>query len=957
MVANPVVFCSHTSADKPRVLAFADRLRADGFDPWVDRMEISGGDDFVAKINDGLARASAGLIFFSRQVDASLWVRAEVNFLVHQAVAGALRVVPVMIDDDAAVPPLLVAYHRWPITAYEQIRDDLLGVVRRQVPAAMPDRTRQEVLVQLTGSGDNQVRSRVWLSGAELADVTARLPALLATSYVPPLTDPALAEVGRACGGLLFPAGVAEPVAAALREHRRPGDRLDVVVEAEPELLRLPLETARLPSPGLPLLVGLDGVTLLRRPLGGPARLTPALPPPLKILAVVAAPDEDSTASVVLDGERELARILAAVPEHGAQVRPLEVASLEQITAALTRDEYHVLHLSGHGGAAGIELEDEDGRATLVAPGELAAAITAAERQVPLVFLSCCDPATGRGSSRGLAERLLEAGLSQVVAMQGNVSDRYAIELAGQFYAVLAGAPDREPAAALAAARRAVERERQKALTQGVKMAPEFATATMFCVGAPQPVVGAGEPRPLTQRPAVVAAGPVPLLGVDDLVGRRREVRTAVRALTDPRHRGVALYGMGGVGKSTVAGRVMQRMRERGWTVATVAGPLSVTGLRTAVRDALDEIGDPDAARLVTQLSAETADEQLQIARLCRAVREHRLLLVLDNFEDNLIPGGEAFGEPSTAALTASVAAAATTGRLLVTSRYPIPEIEGLAEVRVTPLSPAQARKLLLRLPGLDGLDADQARELLAVTGGHPRLLELVDAAVRGDTGRLRSMTERLRRFAEAENIDLTVARDQLAQAVQDAVTVALRDIALTDLLAEVAPHERDALMQVAVSTIPVGTSMLADLLDQTGDLDAVLRRLTRFALLTPVGDGWFVERWTAQGLRAVADPAQWQTRSRAAAARRLQPNLTGKIDLADAMEAVRNLIAADELDQAARQANNICLFLQGQRQLVALAAFAGDCLAHLPLSLRDTRLVAEAEADANLALGFTAAT
>jgi hypothetical protein len=102
-------------------------------------MEIGGGDDFIAKINDGLARAAAGLIFFSRHIDASLWACAEVNFLIHRAVQG-LRVIPVMIDTHAAVPPLLAAYIRRPISAYEQIRDDLLGPVRRLPIAAAPDR-------------------------------------------------------------------------------------------------------------------------------------------------------------------------------------------------------------------------------------------------------------------------------------------------------------------------------------------------------------------------------------------------------------------------------------------------------------------------------------------------------------------------------------------------------------------------------------------------------------------------------------------------------------------------------------------------------------------------------------------------------------------------------------------------------------------------------------------------
>jgi len=68
-----VVFCSHASADKPVVTAFAQRLRGDGFDAWVDKWEMDAGEDFVAQINDGLERCFAGLIFLSANTPASVW--------------------------------------------------------------------------------------------------------------------------------------------------------------------------------------------------------------------------------------------------------------------------------------------------------------------------------------------------------------------------------------------------------------------------------------------------------------------------------------------------------------------------------------------------------------------------------------------------------------------------------------------------------------------------------------------------------------------------------------------------------------------------------------------------------------------------------------------------------------------------------------------------------------------
>jgi len=107
----------------------------------------------------------------------------------------------------------------------------------------------------------------------------------------------------------------------------------------------------------------LGGVTIMRR-LPGSAAGSPPSRGPLKILAAIAAPDETKATSAPLDVEAEMQAVLDAVsglPGGGGQVRILEVASLPQIQAALEAEEFHVLHLSAHGTATVVELEDEDG--------------------------------------------------------------------------------------------------------------------------------------------------------------------------------------------------------------------------------------------------------------------------------------------------------------------------------------------------------------------------------------------------------------------------------------------------------------------------------------------------------------------------------------------------------------------------------------------------------------------
>src|SRR5713101_7364416 len=117
------VFCSHRSVDKPKVKEVAARLAAAGIDPWVDEWEIRPGNDFVQRINDGLAACDAGLIFFSSSSLGSAWVSAEVSTIIYQRIQEGRCVIPVMIDADAPVPPLLKPYARLGVEQVEALID------------------------------------------------------------------------------------------------------------------------------------------------------------------------------------------------------------------------------------------------------------------------------------------------------------------------------------------------------------------------------------------------------------------------------------------------------------------------------------------------------------------------------------------------------------------------------------------------------------------------------------------------------------------------------------------------------------------------------------------------------------------------------------------------------------------------------------------------------------------
>jgi hypothetical protein len=79
-------------------------------------------------------------------------------------------------------------------------------------------------------------------------------------------------------------------------------------------------------------------------------------------------------------------------------------------------------------------------------------------------------------------------------------------------------------------------------------------------------------------------------LRIGDLIGRRAQLRNTVAVLrSQPAGEkfgavaGVTLTGVGGIGKTAVAGRVLARLRADGWAVAVHVGEWNPPGLFGAV--------------------------------------------------------------------------------------------------------------------------------------------------------------------------------------------------------------------------------------------------------------------------------------------------------------------------------------------------------------------------------------
>ncbi|MEM9156365.1 MAG: CHAT domain-containing protein [Cyanobacteria bacterium P01_F01_bin.33] len=988
------VFISHSSKDKPAVEAFALALHERNIDPWLDKWEIGPGDDIVAKINAGLEEADAGIVIFSRHSRESRWVESEISSLTYARIVDGKNLIPVMLGEEAWVPPLLRPLARRGIEEIDAIVDGLLGRRSGPPPRQASEWGRTETIAislsteESQNGGNGVVSSRVEIGGSVYSH---SIPLPLSRGLMLAQADflrgifqgaqrnptaalrssqvSTLRELGQHLRQLCLPEGAGAALTHTL-DNAPIGTTVDVCfAAADSQLLGLPFETLLLPDDRL--LATHPAACLRRQPMGLSPIPREPLAGPLKILVAVGAPDENYSSSGVLDQERELQNILDAFEQanrlDNAEVRILEVGHPDEIAAAIAEDAYHILHLSCHGSPGQLELEDEDGRPVPTSAAQLIDALQRGGRPLPLILLSACHSGAGDGETAGLAETLLRAGIPGVLAMQTTVSDRYATALAGAFYRHLASREHLLASRALAASRRELEKQRQAAIQQGSNLEqtqPEYATATLFVAGEERPLANFGADKvPLRRRPVHELTGPLPQLRMDELIGRRRQLRDCLQVLRDPERQvgGLIVTGTGGVGKSTLLGRVMRRLKEDGWWLAAHRGRFDLSAVSLAVGMAVLEAGETAWQQRGKLLLQENLPDVARLQILGAVLAESPLLLVLDDFEDNLHPGGE-WVDPELGELLGLLLTQSRRGCLAIASRYPVKGLaERLARIDLGPLSRAEIGKLVLRLPALQELESRERSQLLRMLGGHPRILELFDAILRQGRGRLPQVTDKLKALTEGLNVDLENESGDLRQQAELAVTVGARDICLQELLERAEGAGLDeVLLQLAVSNLPVTVAGLARMLDLSaeGDVEgtrAAIESLADLALVyRPDRNSAWVHRWTAEGLAQLANSEAHQQRYRRAGDYRIWRVQHESHSLEDGFEAVRNYLAGAAFDAAADWTKNCCQALVRFQQMLVCAALASEVLESLPASHGNFAVVADFEAKANLALGRT---
>jgi tetratricopeptide (TPR) repeat protein len=516
----------------------------------------------------------------------------------------------------------------------------------------------------------------------------------------------------------------------------------------------------------------LTGKTGLKEPVGGP----------LKILVMISSPKD-----VALEGrlhyeeeERQILRAFEPLFQAGeVQVDFTDDGSLEALRRKVELNDYHILHFSGHGD---FDEEKAGGFLLLEDPvsfkGKTASALSFAEallkpgHTIPLVVLSSCRTARAglEKGAAGITGVLMQKGVPAVVSMGLSIKDRYATFFAAYFYGQVA--KKKTIAAAFTEACSSTKELEAKDIRESHwDMVPlQWLIPHLYLSGALRMVDWDKPFERLKPEGTVILFANTTMeksgQASEQFVGRREDLAVILPKLNEKKP--VMLKGQGGIGKTTLARKLVQRLQ---------------ASLPTLVPFIYNEEGKEFSLPAVLQ----------QLKRFCAVKDKTAWLEALKYLEDNIVShitflftklseayplvllfdNVESFMDEKSGAFAVEHEATLHIIRdavqnphiyTLVTGRYPLKELAGqLNTIDLNDIDLSDFIRKCYNL-GLTGLSQRQMEFLYKSLGGNFRTLEFFHRAFSRDPGNIDRVFENLEAFREEAQKHTEAALQEMAE-------------------------------------------------------------------------------------------------------------------------------------------------------------------------------------------------
>ncbi len=463
---------------------------------------------------------------------------------------------------------------------------------------------------------------------------------------------------------------------------------------------------------------------------------------PLKILVMISSP-KDLPAEGRLHFEEEERRILQAFEplftRGEVQIDFTDNGSLAALKRKIDRNDYHILHFSGHGffdaeaKQSFLLLENDLSlRAKPASAREFAEALLKPRHTVPLVILSSCQTAKASHEKAlaGITGTLMQKGVPAVIGMGLSIRDTYATSFAAHLYQRLA--EKKSLAEAFSHAREQIRAEEAEEIRrQNLRTLPmQWMIPNLYLAGETEIVNWDAEfERLMPEDSRIIFANTTMEKSkseIEQFVGRREDLARIVPVLADKKP--ILLKGQGGIGKTTLAHKLIQRLlaaqpnlipfvfneEGKGFSLTTMLDQLKEFCLRHERKDWLDYLqlfGDQNLKQLFFLLD--------------KIGDTFPVIFLFDNLESFQNLESEEFTTDHEATL-AVIARAARHPKIqsILTGRFPVKELQD--EVDVFDVNDIDLNDFIRKCYnlGLSHLSQKQMEFLFRTLGGNFRTLE-----------------------------------------------------------------------------------------------------------------------------------------------------------------------------------------------------------------------------------------
>jgi|GEM_PF-703398 len=457
---------------------------------------------------------------------------------------------------------------------------------------------------------------------------------------------------------------------------------------------------------------------------------------PLRLLFMASSPEDEQP----LNFEIEETMIVEACRKFGIDLVVEESGTIDGLKETLSLygiGYFDVVHVSGHAGINGnipcFVMEDELGLSHYINATDFAA--TFSGYWPKLVFLSGCETASsdGKVGFHSLCESLVYAGISFVTGWSNPVGDWSATRFASYLYEKLSAGLSLNTAMAQARRRLFDQESSNLSFSQYWHLLRLYHDATEMgaFVTAPK-TVGRLSTRSREAHAEFLDAGSkIQVCPRSQFVGRRRSLQRCLRVLKSMQgeedyREGLFIFGMGGLGKSSLAARLCDRLSDYGRIVNV--GKIDNIEMNKIL---LEQCGD----NRITSICSRFDSWKHRFKKMLETVFTMPTLFIFDDFEINLkIKQGKVEIEEQARSIVQAILMAIretnNSSKVIITSRY-LFEFHSSVQLHYENLTSVRSSDLDKKLSfysSFEDIEENVRDEVLSLIDGNFLLIDRFDA-------------------------------------------------------------------------------------------------------------------------------------------------------------------------------------------------------------------------------------